>query len=661
MFSLRSIEQTIRLHPENLIFADIELLHKIVGNPDEYSSETRIPAITEIARRYLLNHKHDSVLHETIGNEAYTILKKLVEARILGSRCVISDSLWQNQKTLSQQTERFIREKVCEVFSNTDGYIPVYYRSQKKQTQKAFFIPFHLESSELSSQVCDLNGSCHEEWTQHFQQVQATAASVNFRCVLHLTFSNDIETLDGNSCMLPFLLAILRKQKKLAQYLPERLIATGALSNGALAPVDVSAKYTAFQNWFADAIFCCPKSDPPIKEFYDNQILPLGIKLEEIAARITKCIEANGLFIPSLKYVLTRLPKIEEDVRSKNYNNWDILSNIIENLEKGLDSDRSPEQYLVMQMLKNAVACHYGNTGEAIRINRNAYSFAQENGFTKEALRLDIDLLVEFMDQEDFSSIQCLTETLEQQLKDMNDIDLLMRYYGTMGQIASYGTLSNNSGFSDQKALTCFENALKCAFKTDNEEHIAQDRNYVHLWYALFQPGTQKEYNKFHDALQHIQCNLADQADNQFRNLCYLERQRAFAVYRHLLMYDKLPDYTTAEITLTDKPDDWLAALYGKYKGAVSAAQNNPVNAKKLFDDALQTIDLTRTVAIKAFIRMTVCAEAYRSLKDASYLTEGLQSFERYPQIRDYTTAARWEAYLRSPGENSFPGLEYWY
>ena len=126
-------------------------------------------------------------------------------------------------------------------------------------------------------------------------------------------------------------------------------------------------------------------------------------------------------------------------------------------------------------------------------------------------------------------------------------------------------------------------------------------------------------------------------------------------------MYNKLPDCTTTPIPLTDKPDDWLVALDGKYKGAVCATQNNPLAAQKLFDDALQAIDLTKAMAIKAFICMTVCAEAYRSLKDPSYLSEGLQSFEHYPQIRDYTTAACWEAYLQHPEENIFPGLAYWY
>jgi predicted negative regulator of RcsB-dependent stress response len=461
--------------------------------------------------------------------------------------------------------------------------------------------------------------------------------------------------------MLPFLLAILRKTQKIVPYHPERLVATGAINNGKLAPVDVIAKYHAFQDSFSDAVFCCPQSEPPLSPSYCVQILPLGINTDEITRKITKCIEAKGLFIPSLKYAIKRLPEIENDVRSTNYNNWNVLTDVISNLEKGLDPNRSPEQYLIMQMLKSAAACHHGNTDEAIKFNRNAYTFAKENGFARETFRLDIELLIELLDKEDFLSIRGLAATLEQQLKEVDDTDLFMRYYGTMGQVQAYGTLAKFEGFSNQNALFCFQNALQYAYKSDNEQHIAQDQNYIHLWHALFQPGEQTEIMAFQNALRHIQCNLADQPENQFRNLCYLERQRALAVYRHLLMYKKLPGAATSPILLTDSSDDWLEALLGKYNGAIAAAKNDHASARNMFDHALQVINLKHSMAIKAFIRMTICAEAYRSLQDESYLAEGLRSFELFPEIRNYATAARWEAYLRNPGENIFPGLEYWY
>lgn len=659
MFSISCIERIIaREQPENLIFADVKRLRKIAQDP---TTEICIPIIAELARRFILNPQHDPVLEEAIGNTACTILANLVQARLLCSNCMIPDQLWQNQTQFSQRTERFIREKILEVFCKTDGYIPVYYRNEKQNnTEKAFFIPFHLEPSEQTLVVCDLDGVCHDEWTLYLQQLSKADGSC-YRCVLHIKFSPQLAKIDGNSCMLPLLLAILRKQNRIVPYHPERLIATGALNNGGLAPVDVTAKYHAFQDSFSDAVFCCPQSEPPLSQSYNVQILPLGINTDEITRKITKCIEAKGLFIPSLKYAIKRLPEIENDVRSTNYNNWNVLTDVISNLEKGLDPNRSPEQYLIMQMLKSAAACHHGNTDEAIKFNRNAYTFAKENGFARETFRLDIELLIELLDKEDFLSFRGLAATLEQQLKEVDDTDLFMRYYGTMGQVQAYGTLAKFEGFSNQNALFCFQNALKYAFKSNSEQDIAQDQNYIHLWHVLFHPGEQAEIETFQNALRHIQCNLADQPENQFRNLCYLERQRAFAIYRHLLMYEKLPDATTFPILLTDRPDDWLEALLGKYNGAAAAAKKDYVSARNMFDHALQVINLEHSMAIKAFIRMTICAEAYRSLQDESYLAEGLRSFELFREIRNYATAARWEAYLRNPGENSFPGIEYWY
>ncbi len=122
-----------------------------------------------------------------------------------------------------------------------------------------------------------------------------------------------------------------------------------------------------------------------------------------------------------------------------------------------------------------------------------------------------------------------------------------------------YGTLLTPSGFSKEDAKTHLDKALDCAYQLNSEPDIAQDRNYQHLFYALFAPGSEDELDASEEAKNQYN-NLANNAltdddkRNATRNLFYLKRQQALAWYRALLVNGHSPVYKI--------DDEFLNLLY---------------------------------------------------------------------------------------------------
>lgn len=70
---------------------------------------------------------------------------------------------------------------------------------------------------------------------------------------------------------------------------------------------------------------------------------------------------------------------------------------------------------------------------------------------------------------------------------------------------------------------------------------------------------------------------------------------------------------------------------------------------------------LTATSGILGLIRLTICAEAYRSLHDESFLSLGRELLSVPGALPAGPSLAAWTAYLRQPDTAPFPGLDYWY
>ena len=128
--------------------------------------------------------------------------------------------------------------------------------------------------------------------------------------------------------------------------------------------------------------------------------------------------------------------------------------------------------------------------------------------------------------------------------------------------------------------------------------------------------------------------------------------------YRLLLQNQAVSDIDCHAEQLPDQADGWLRALSCKYLGALTAADNKTALSRMYFDKAADLLQAYGDDNIIACIRMTVFAEAFRSLGDDSYREKALESLKNLRPVYG-SRIDRWNAFLNNNA--AFPGLNYWY
>ena len=244
------------------------------------------------------------------------------------------------------------------------------------------------------------------------------------------------------------------------------------------------------------------------------------------------------------------------------------------------------------------------------------------------------------------------------EIERLHDEDLLMRFYGTMGQAHCYGFLSSIPGFKKDTAKYCFQQALRHVHNLDSEQDIAQDLNYNHLWYVLFDTDSKAANIAYEKANDHIERNLQSYPKNQKQNRYFLQRLKMQAFYRRLLAGNTIPktDYRSEE--LPEDADQWLKALVGKYLGAIAAEAGDRDIAARCFQDAISVLKENCGDNIIAFIHMTVLVEAYHSLQEEAYREAALKTFSRLND-KYFRVLRPWQQYLLC--NSKYPALNYWY
>ena len=570
-----------------------------------------------------------------------------------------ADFIWQSDDAFSSACEKAVRKRLEELFSEekTAGFIPV--RSPDGQ---GFFIPFHFIPCSSDGEVpdiSDLNGTPITAWSDAYRH--ALPQNTRFHCIVHCYQDILPDPLTGSSFMLPVWMAAVRKtDPDFPRYNRLRLLATGEIRDDRLVPVDTKAKYDASKERFTAAFLLYPENSQFEGNPRFSQNLSCSRPMSRIREDICRIIEARSLIYPDYSYAMHRLESLEKEVRHDNCGRWEFMLDRLNNITKAILPARNPERYLLGMMLKGAVYCHMGDTPAALEWNRKAKDFAASRGMKKQLLRLEIEELIDFQDLEDFDIISRIKDQLADNIEQVGDDDLRMRYYGTMGQVNAYAFLSGIDGFSEEQSLQCFEKAVQCAFRLESDVDAAQDLNYVHLWHAVFKPGSPEEDQTWQDAGEHIRRQLKNHPESAAKNKYYLCRQRAFAGYRNLLKNGSLPPDPVQFRSLRlprGKADDWLFAVTSKYIAAVEAAAGMNDQAKADFDEALAVLKPTKH-PILAFIRMTILAEAWRSLRLPQYREQALSALDDLQELyhRQYE---KWHGFLL--GKRDFPGWEYWY
>ena len=655
-FPLAQLEQITRTTPENLLFLSSAGLITIVSDTaGRYSEACRQECIAELIIRWYLNPfpEYEKCLDTIFPAKEWHTLKRVKEREIFSvpTASSLPNKLWNSSDPFFVRCEIVVRKRLVDLL-NTDGFFPVY------SGEEAFFLPFFLEDNTLLPLIGDIAGVQINNWIAPC--LTLLGDNPKYRCIVRCHQSSYLPPLTGHSMMLPLYLACQRKANNLPQYNSLRLLSTGAIEMGYLKAVATEEKQKALKRCFANAYLFFPESSRIHSEEKYSVPLNIASNLEEVLEEIRRQIEAKGLVIPSFCEAQSRLASLDYETRHTNQTRWeDMISRLQTNMDAiQLSKDRAPESYLLCLMLKSAIYCHMGNTAKAMIFNKEAKEMARGLKMKNHLHRLEIEELVNLQDVEDFNSIRLLAVTMKDELEQLNDDDLLMRYYGTMGQAHCYGFLAKESGFEKDVALNCFRQCLCHAQNLGSEQDIAQDLNYNYLWYVLFDPASEAADLAYKRANDHIERNLQSYPKSQKKNRYFLQRLKMQALYRRLLEGERIHEL---DYQYEDLPEDaifWLRALVGKYLGAIASANGKEVLACRYFNDAVRLLEMGMEDNIIAFIRMTVLVEAYHSLHKEEYresATDALNCLTPH-----YPNALKiWQNYLMSGGRH--PGLDYWY
>lgn len=653
---LAQVEQTARNAPENLIFLSGDRLIAIVSDATErYSEDCRLECLAELIVRWYLkpSAEIENCLDFIFPAKEWHSLKKFKEQEIFAipTAASLPQKLWSSADPFLARCEVATRKRLAELLE-TDGFIPVY------SGDDAFFLPFRLVDNDRLSLIRDSAGVRIENWMEPY--LALFGENPKYRCIVRCRQNPYLPPFAGRSLMLPLYLASQRKSGSLPAYNRLRLLSTGAVEIGHLKAVETKEKQQALNLCFSNAFLFFPESSKIHSEEWNSVPLNIAFDLKEILEEVRRQIEAKGLVVPTFREAKSRLEHLDYETRHTNQNRWEImLARLQTNMAAiQLSLDRSPESYLLCLMLKSAMYCHMGNTAEALKFNREARKKAESLHLEKQLRRLEIEELVDLQDVEDFDSIRLLAGTLKTELERLNDDDLLMRYFGTMGQAHCYGFLSGISGFEQDTAKKYFTQALRHAQNLESEQDIAQDLNYNYLWYVLFDPASAEAALAYARAYDHIERNLQPYPQSQKKNRYFLQRFKLQALYRQLLTSGETGPVDYPAEDLPEEAAFWLQALVKKYLAALAAANGEKEISEQYFMKASVLLEQGVEDSIIAFIRMTTLAEAYRSLRSENWREAALASFSHLSD-KYLTASTPWQNYLLN--KTAYPGLNYWY
>ena len=594
--------------------------------------------------------------------------------------------------------ERVLCDRLRPVLK-ADGFIPLALHGIGGRP--SCLLPFSFERCDTgcdAATVLDWRGRKHDSWTELLRE-RLPGCFIRYgkpHCIrLAFVRAGRFESmpLDGESLLLPVLVAWKRFCGSLPRYDVFRLFATGEIvSDGGLRRVETQAKWDLVRS-LPGARLLAP--DTGKQESQDpSGVLPEGTDVRNgIPAPIVEKIEE--WFVSDWKYAVARLADqgLVSEINHDRYGGWGRMIDRLENLGAPF-SEKDVKERLLTEMWLGQACCHAAQTDSAIEHNRTAHRLASGvPGFRYELQRLDVEMIVNLTDKEAFDDVLTLSESLETELLEENwkenvaqQADLAMRWHGSLGQALAYGALDGRPGFSGEAAKTAFKAALADARRrktlaTGNDPDpdtsgadadVVQDANYVHLWYALFDPSS-KEFVKAYSEAKKLRHRLDALSPARRTNEVYQLRQLALAAYRRILSGEAADavaeelfrlESETAFLNLVDDPDAefWLRATAAKYMGALSAATGDSQMAKELFGKAVSEIKDGGGDVVARKIAMTVRAEAYRSLRglfpdEASrYLDEAKKLLVGVPDRGN-----RWRNWLEAPDAAPFPGLSYWY
>ena len=663
--------------PENALFFPEETLLCVVRNDaDEFSSAVRAAALAELAVRFFLfrDDRLRPVLEGAIGRDRFRDF--LYRCTIAPPGRISGDDL---RRVLGGCSDDAIAVALCDRFStllSADGTIPVF----NPVDGHAWLLPFAFETRtdpSGSPTVTDAVGNRIDAWSDAMSDLpRPVGCDIRVGIVLSVGLS-DLPT--GSSLLLPVLAAWWRREGLVPQYDPFRLVFTGSFRSGRLRRVETDEKDRMVSAVKDGILFHPSLANRP----RTRTSLPEGSSCDDVFEAVRDLAEERTA--SSLPYAKRRILDFEPEVRQNRASDWSSVLLRLENVCAGLNRHQAPSDWLFGLLLRASANCHAGNTAEAARLNAEAVAFGRGRPrFEPQLLRALVEQLVILQDTEDFEKLFSIAPGLGERIdsyargngESTTARDLRMRFHGSMGQFHAYAALAGvrPDECTPDSAKRHFDAAFEAAQSLCEEAaedelasrsaDVARDANYLVLWHALFDaaglPGA------FGTALV---CTTALEGRARRTNLLYAHRDAALGLYRCVLRGEPVPDLPDADFRgVLAAPDEggWIAGTTAKYLGAVVAAAGDEAEAARLFGIASSSID-AGAKGILAVIRMTIHAEAYRSLRRFPALAAVAETHRR-EALRFFRsndpaalTKAPWRAWLADPESSPFPGLSYWY
>ena len=627
------LQKLILTRPLNVFLASEEELKAFVSDLRVNGSAERVIALAELVVRWCLSGKDElsKYLADILPDWNAFVQWYLGEDWGISRELPSETVKWRDPEDFLG-CEAKVHERLKHLFQ-ADGFIPVY-DSCSSDADKTWFIPFVLEIPKDSvSRVVYSNGEDIPEWQNQVEV--ALKGETPFCCRLLMQPEPGFNPT-GDSLMLPVRLAAWRKSGRdsFPQYDVFRVLATGAFDgSNRLKAVGVSRKLNKLKSAFCKAVLIAPDTPGEIDQ-KERAILRLDCNApeKEIREQIQRFLERSQYALITWRYALGRLSALNREVDVRNRGEWCEQADFLRRIQECVKV-RNPDAYLDFLRLYAVTLCHAGKTDESRRVNRTAYDFALGRGEIGKALRLQVEAIVVAQDAGDLESIRATADGFEKEIEGYagpraEKDDLGMRYHGTMMQFHAWGETLGVPGCSKEESKRHGGIALEIALRVSGavpasdaalretaESNVAQDLNYNHLWYALYEPGSAAEREAYESALAQLS-ELGDHACRKNRD--FLFRQKSLAYLNAWKRDGKLPSIEDIDAALIrdDECAGWQIAANRTHLGALYAALERSDLAVRAFEKGNASLPLEKCFdSVLGSIRYVLCVQAACSLR----------------------------------------------
>jgi len=686
-FSKQDLKKIAIEQPENLVLLDNADLARLYRD-ETCDEQLQGNCLAELFVRWFVG---DSLKLKEVERALSEFTPGGVPTSLLGMRTsqdllqddevreALATPLWTCADAAEELIERIVRVRLRRLMLQVDGYVPVYHVAGDGM---GLFLPFELipRTAGRSPSAVDFDGKIVKDWNRPARDILGAKWTMR----VFYRQRKEVPLLAGRSFLFPLLVARWRKEGLVPKFKPWQQLFTGEIdADGRTVPVKTEEKSAGAAAVFqSDVRLIAPSDSPYAREERGISPVPSGIAGEPLLNAVRSRIEQLRACRFSRDYALSRLPCLEHEIRQETVGEWDRQIACVDTLLKVLGKHVAPREHLRLVMLKSAAYCHSGRTSQALRENRRALSFARENGMAYEALRLEVEQLVEFQDSQCFDEIAQLAKPLairirKARLQPEERLDLLMRYHGTIGQIQMEEALLGIGKINAAQAKSNLEKAHGYARELKRPGDELQDLNYLNLWYSFFEPAgpelveLQREIHGFIATLE--------SEGERIKNLGYFRRQAMLALFMRWRLTGEVSSGWRNLKTPPEGSDGWLAASCMKMRGALAAAAGDAKTALRCFDEGEENFpcrawwngdgDELASGPVFAQIRLSLLVQAACSLaalgleKDATdYRNKALELFEACPSLLRRVGAAACHRLLLAknlPGPRSLPLFYY--